>query len=262
MNKYLNPKNYWKKIKINWNIIYYGYNLERIRIIERKKFEKVGFNYDEALKKHYEIRNKPGNPNLSGQKCMESIHSILFCGINHVSSINNILEIGTYMGESTLLLSIIFPNSNITTIDLPDNDPIFLKTYGRWNPEKREKVKVKQKQNIANPRIRFIPKNSFFLPNSVDNKFDLIWIDGGHSYPDIAWDICNAYHLCNLGGWIMCDDVYFPEGNIYGRTDPYEVLEYVKERTGNEITYFLKRESPEWSAVPKNRKYVALMRKS
>ena len=52
-------------------------------------------------------------------KGMRSIHWLLFCSISNVSSIINILEIGTYDGETTQLLSKIFPNSSIATIDLP-----------------------------------------------------------------------------------------------------------------------------------------------
>ena len=120
MNNYLNPKKYWNKLKLTWNITCHGYNLEKIRIIEREKFEKAGLQYDEALQKLENICSNPDGPDFSGEKCIESIHSTLFCAISNVSSINNILEIGTYMGESTRLLSTIFPDSRITTVDLPD----------------------------------------------------------------------------------------------------------------------------------------------
>ena len=75
MNKYINPKNYWNKLKINWRMFYYDYNVEKNRMIERKKFDKLGFQYDEAWKKLDEIRSKPNNPDLSGQKCMERFRS-------------------------------------------------------------------------------------------------------------------------------------------------------------------------------------------
>ncbi len=113
MNNYLNPMKYWNKLKLKWNITYHGYNLEKVRIIEREKFDKAGLQYDEAVKKLENICSNPGTPDFSGQKCIESIHSTLFCAISNISSINNILEIGTYMGESTLLLSTIFPDDII-----------------------------------------------------------------------------------------------------------------------------------------------------
>ena len=42
-----------------------------------------------------------------------------------------ILEIGTYDGKTAAILSYLFPDSEITTIDLKDNDPIFKSTYNR-----------------------------------------------------------------------------------------------------------------------------------
>ena len=105
----------------------------------------------------------------------------------------------------------------------------------------------------------------FLLSNiSLDEKFDLIWVDGGHLYPDVAWDLSNAYHLLNKGGYLLCDDVvksdkYYSNG--YVSTDSYEVLNYLEERIDGGITYFLKRIS--WVLYPriKTRKYVALLKK-
>jgi len=63
----------------------------------------------------------------------------------------------------------------------------------------------------------------------------------------------------------MCDDIIPRKDgfrNDQVSPDSYEVLEYLVERTGDEITYFLKREDPLWSADPYKRKFVALMKKS
>lgn len=262
MNKYLNPRNYWNRVlKIYYELFY---DLEQMRKFERQKFDQLGFQYDEALQKLDKILRDLGKSDFASQKGMGSIHWLLFCSISNVSSIDNILEIGTYDGETTQLLSKIFPNSSITTIDLPHDDPLFLASYQRADSEKTRKFKEKQKSNLFNSRIRFLEKNSFFVPGLMNQKFDLIWIDGSHLYPEIAWDICNAYHLCNIGGWIMCDDVITDKEGFrdeYVSPDSYHVLEYMKKRTRDEIIYFLKRESPEWSADPKKRKFVAVIRK-
>ena len=266
MNKYLNPKNYLNKAWSCLNKVYYErlYDLDCFRKIERGKFEKAGFSYDDSLKKLNQILDELNKPDFASQKGMGSIHWILFCCISRVASIKSILEIGTFDGETALVLSRMFPNADIVTIDLPDDDPIFSTSYQRDNAEYRSEFRDRQKRNLSDNRIKFFNKNSFFVPSLTTQKFDLIWVDGGHLYPEIAWDICNVYHLCNLGGWIMCDDVIPNKNgfrNKYASPDSYEVLEYVKERTGDEITYFLKRESPEWSADPKKRKYVAVMKK-
>ena len=88
-------------------------------------------------------------------------------------------------------------------------------------------------------------------------------MDGGHLYPEISWDICNAYHLCNNNGWILYDDIIPNQKYDLGmaNSDSYNVLEYIKQRIENKITYFLKRDGAEFSANPLKRKYVALMHK-
>ena len=41
-----------------------------------------------------------------------------------------------------------------------------------------------------------------------ESKYDLIWIDGDHSYPTAAIDISNAVRLLTKNGIDLCDDVY------------------------------------------------------
>ena len=195
---------------------------------------------------------------------MGSIHWVLFSCLSLAYDIKNILEIGTFDGETAHIMSEIFPDGNITTLDLPDDDPILASSYQRVDPHRLKAFKEIQGKNVQHPRIEFVQANSFFAPKLVDKKFDLIWIDGGHLYPEVAWDICNAYHLCNPDGWIMCDDVIPHMKGVrdeYVSPDSYFVLEYIRQRTGEEVVYFLKREGAEWSANPYKRKYVSLMRK-
>jgi predicted O-methyltransferase YrrM len=267
MNKYLDPKKYWNKVNYLWNKIHYEipYDIEKAKIVEKLKFDARGFNFDNAKEKLDKVLNELNKPAFASQKGMGSVHWVLFCAISQVANVKKILEIGTFDGETTLLLSKIFPDSDIKTIDLPEADPIFSKSYRRDNDKYRKEFKTKQSKNLSDKKIEYIAKNSFFIPAVVNQKFDLVWIDGGHLYPEVAWDICNSYHLCNPGGWLMCDDVMsdkYPYKDDDVSTESYQVLEYIKERTGEEITYFLKRDSPQWSANPQKRKYVAAMRRS
>jgi predicted O-methyltransferase YrrM len=249
-----------------WDKICYqgSYDLDRIKKEEQKKFDEIGFNYFSSFKKLDGILRELGYPDIASYRGTLSVHWLLFCSLSLHSSIENILEIGTCDGRTAAFLAKVFPNSHITTLDLPENDPIFSETYNREDEDKRRIFREKQKKNISNPRITFIQKNSFFLSSVVDRKFDLIWIDGGHLYPDVAWDICNAYYLCKPGGWIMCDDVIMDKNgrrNKYVSPDSYTVLEYMKQRIDVDMTYFLKREAPASSANPRKRKYVAMFRK-
>lgn len=267
MNKYLNPKKYLEKAWRCFDKIYYErlYNPERVRAAEKQKFEKAGLNYGESLKKLDQLLKENGRQDFASQKGIGSNHWVIFCGLSLRFPIHSVLEIGTYDGETAFLLSKIFPESEIVTVDLPEDDPLFATTYHRQEDEKRARFRETQAKNTSNPRIEFLQKNSFFIPGLLDKKFDLIWVDAGHLYPEIAWDICNSYHLLNPNGWLMVDDV-ITDGrgyrNDYESTDSFHVLEYVARRTGDPVAYFVKREAPEWSANPRRRKHVALMQKT
>ena len=80
---------------------------------------------------------------------MSSEHQVILSSLslNKSQSYKNILEIGTYDGLNACLLSNLFSNSFIDTIDLPDNDEDFVNSYGR-----KYKISdfVKNKKNILN----------------------------------------------------------------------------------------------------------------
>jgi predicted O-methyltransferase YrrM len=260
MIKYLNLKKYKDKIED----IYFklNYNLDEIRQIELKKFNDNNLLYEKSLIRLNDLLQEKGKKSFNAD--LESIHWLLFSCLAEDKKISNILELGTFDGETTSILADLFPSANITTIDLPYNDPIFSTTYSREDEINRKNFIDRQQKNIASDRIKFIQKNSFFLLDVVNEKFDLIWVDAGHLYPEVAWDICNAYYLCKSGGYIMFDDVIPNQKGLrngYVSPDSYSVLEYMRKRSNDSITYFFKRESPRWSANPKRRKYVAFMQK-
>ena len=92
-------------------------------------FEHYGLNREEGLKNltlikknlDFEFRN-------SG---MSSEHEVFFSSLSLIKnkSITDILEIGTFDGFNSLLLSSLFSYSNIDTIDLPETDDDFINFY-------------------------------------------------------------------------------------------------------------------------------------
>jgi predicted O-methyltransferase YrrM len=38
------------------------------------------------------------------------------------------------------------------------------------------------------------------------NSFDLVFVDGSHQACDVLSDLVLSYHLCAVGGQIICDD--------------------------------------------------------
>ena len=266
-NKYLNPKNYYRKFGfIKDRLLFWPfYNFENFKKIEEKKFSQYGFDLKKAQEEINKILLELGKNPLEFQNGMGSVHWTLFSCIKQVSKVKTILELGTYDGETTKILSKLFPESKITTIDLPSNDPIFLNSYGRDDPEIEAKFKDARNENLKETNIEYIERNSFFLLEEVSNKFDLVWVDAGHLYPEISWDICNGYYLCNKGGWILCDDIVNHKNGLRDELvspDSSHIWEYINARVKDEVIYFLKRNHPQYSANPKKRKYVSLLKKT
>ena len=93
----------------------------------------------------------------SGPQDEQSEHLVAFSAISIENEKNNsfkrILEIGTWDGKAACILSKLFPNALITTIDLPDNDPLFINTYNRQSTTYREKL-IKERNNRINQQKR------------------------------------------------------------------------------------------------------------
>jgi predicted O-methyltransferase YrrM len=265
LRKYFVLENYLRRLEV---LLYgWGYDVERSRREERLKFERAGLDYDRGLVKLDKLISELGRPVESEDRSMRSIHWVLFACLSERSPkpIRRILEIGTYDGETAFLISKLFPEAEIVTVDLPEDDPIFKGSYVRDDPGALAVFKERRNAHLRPANIHYLEINSFFLPGKVNGEFDLIWVDGGHLYPEAAWDVCNAYHLCAPGGIMMVDDVIIHERGFrdtYVSPDSHHVLEYVASRTGEPAAYFLKRNAAKWSAVPRRRKFVALLRKS
>ena len=106
--------------------------------------------------------------------------------------------------------------------------------------------------NIALENITYIETNTFFLSFVLDHQFDLIWLDGGHKYPEVAWDACQAYELCRPGGLIVFDDI-IPDQKAT-TTDKvsgsaHEVLTYIQKRTECKVTLLLKKLDPQFNSL-------------
>ena len=117
---------------------------------------------------------------------------------------NNILEIGTYEGLLAIWFSKNFPKSKVYAVDPLIQD---LSTQ-------KERVETEQIDNlninlgiIQRENIIFEKKtsDSFFLNNKL--LFDIIYIDGLHTYEACSKDLLNSFKFLNVEGYIMIDDV-------------------------------------------------------
>jgi predicted O-methyltransferase YrrM len=236
------------------------FDRESIENAESQKFASFGWDYSSALQTLDDRLIQASMSRFGENQNMESVHWLLFAAISMHENVKNILEIGTYKGEATRVLRALFPEASIVTADVPESDPIMKESYGRDEQSEYEKFVSQRSSNLANSDANFIEANSFFLPEHVKPGFDLVWVDGGHLYPEIAWDICNAFHLCKDGGYILVDDVLVhPDSPVSSKVSraSYQVIEYLLQRKQLKHDFFLKR----MELVPRNRKYVAVMQK-
>jgi predicted O-methyltransferase YrrM len=263
MNKFLTPSSYRRKVRHLYFKLYEKlfFNREEIIMYEREKFSLINLSEkDGHAALHAALQNlRKGVFDRS----IDSVHWLLFgCLSKSEGKFPRILEIGTSDGTGTRILSELFKKSEIITIDLPDNDPLTRSFYGRSEDDKFKKYLQRQEENVSAVNVKLLKVNSFFLLDHVTGPFDLIWVDGGHLYPDIAWDLSNVWHLCRKGGYILVDDV-IPINKDYRTklvsTDSSRVIDYIKERADVRVTYFLKRTNAASDSSKYRRKYVALL---
>jgi len=173
--------------------------------LQKKYFSEIDLSYDDGLN----IFNEIYENELKSIDIPKSQHQILFASISKLKKINNILEIGTHDATNVLFLSTLFKNSKIVSLDLDDNDEIFKTTYERHDEEYRKNF-IYQRDSILKKckNVIYIKKSSIKHLLLTNEKFDLIWVDGAHGYPEVAIDISNSLRLLNKEGYLLCDDVF------------------------------------------------------
>ena len=267
LNNLLKPHKIPKKIftKINYYFEYKKYNQSLFEKEQNNIFNIYGLNREDGIKKLNIIKKKIVL-NLNNSRGMSSEHEVFFSclSINKKQSINDILEIGTFDGFNALLLSNLFPNSKIDTIDLPSDDKDFINFYNR-----KDKIDnfIMSRNNILSKgaNINFLYLNSLKLLN-YKKKYDLIWIDGAHGYPVVCIDIINSLNILNDNGIILCDDVHVKlnqtnSDKMYNSIASYETLNELKNQNLIEFKLLYKRINPKNNCVENQRKFLAVVKK-
>jgi hypothetical protein len=119
--------------KLNYYLNYKRYNQIFFEKEQNEIFEYFSLNRQEGIKKLTLIK-KDLDFRLRNSE-MSSEHEVIFSSLSlrKDKSHTDILEIGTFDGYNSLLLSNLFPNSNIDTIDLSETDDDFINFYQRKN---------------------------------------------------------------------------------------------------------------------------------
>jgi len=263
----IRPHKIPKKIfnKLNYYFNHKKYNQNFFEKEQNDIFKYFGLNREEGIKKLTLI--KKDLDFKSRDRGMSSEHEVIFSSLSlsKNKSITDILEIGTFDGFNALLLSNLFPNSNIDTIDLPENDDDFINFYNRKDNISKF---IQDRNNILskNKNINFFPLNSLKLLNHK-KKYDLIWIDGAHGYPMVCIDIINSLHILKENGLILCDDVHLNLNQInsdkmYHSIASYETLNELKKQNLINFRLVYKRLNPKRNCIESTRKFIAIALKA
>lgn len=145
--------------------------------------------------------------------------------ITHIekSSVNSILEIGVWKGENALHMlkaaSKVSDQVTYVGVDLFEDlaSQTNLEREASLWPESKENIFKKLTKNYPGAQIELVPGYSKdTLPTLIGRKFQLIFIDGGHSYETVLSDWTNALKLISHDGYIFIDDYTNIEATILG----------------------------------------------
>lgn len=239
-------------------------NYERSLLSEQNEvFLSLGLDRGKGLNKLNSVLEDIYGVSYSEKRGMWSEHLLIFAAIaTSDRAVGNILEIGTFNGETARILSALFPSSQILTVDLPFSEIKKTKMY--QYETKNSQLILKRNENLKLlSNVEFLEKNSLMLMNTA-TSFDLIWIDGDHSYPVAAIDIANAVRMLNPDGVGICDDVYLVarEGQMDGRSKAS--IETLKSlNNAGLISYNLvrKRIGGYFNFPAFNKKYLGIIKK-
>jgi predicted O-methyltransferase YrrM len=121
----------------------------------------------------------------------------------------NVMEIGFNAGHSAEVFLQNNKELTLTSFDLGGNDYVnAAKEYiDATYPNRHNLI-------LGDSRIT-IP---IYLKNNKDSKFDIIFIDGGHTYEIAKTDMENCFHLAHKDTIVMLDDTIFTKGWEKGYT--------------------------------------------
>ena len=149
--------------------------------------------------------------------------------LNHIKQAKpkNFLEIGVFHGVTSRnvceMLYLLHGNGfKFTGIDLFSHEvvskddyipktkfsnplkTIYYKYIIRLDPYSYQSVLKLLKKFEKN--INIIKGNSNMILKEIPNKFDYVFLDGGHKYETVKNDLKNLIQVINNGGIILCDD--------------------------------------------------------
>lgn len=200
-------------------------NLPLNNILNDQELEKRWETDKQDIAKIFEHQDKYGGVNPGDRRAIYTI----ITGLKP----QNVLEVGTHIGASTLYIARALKGSDrassLTTVDIVNvNAP-----DAPWKKIGLPQSPVQMLRALdCAENVIFEKSSSLEYLKNTDQKFDFIFLDGDHSAATVYEETALALDALTPGGIIMLHDYYpngkalFPDNNII--TGPYRALERIK----------------------------------
>jgi len=113
------------------------------------------------------------------------------------------LEVGVFRGQTLALVKMLQPQANVYGVTPLDS------TGDHWESDYKADInKIHELFNVDDPTIIKGLSTDESVINLVDqmNQFDIVYIDGGHSYEVVKQDMTNYPNFVKVGGYLVVDD--------------------------------------------------------
>lgn len=138
-----------------------------------------------------------------GERCFYWMWKLLIDATNNNFSF---LEIGVFRGQTLSLVGLLAKENNLNCI-ITGITPLD-STDGHWESDYAKDIEIiHNKFNLPQPNIiKGLSIDIEVLNQVKDKEFDIIYIDGGHTYEVVKADLNNYVKLVKLNGYLVIDD--------------------------------------------------------
>lgn len=197
-----------------------------------------------------------------------SMHYEVVAALIAQKSVRRILEIGTQTGRFAKFVAALAAEVEVTTIDLPSQDRRFDNATrphfdaGGDNTSRTTSARLREENLRGLDNVRFEELNSILLTGQT-RSYDLVFVDGDHTFPIVAIDAMNALRFVERSGWVLFDDLRPYDGAVsdFGGTETTLLLETLENAGVVEVFRFHKRLDTRRLIDPAHRKMIALVRR-